>query len=251
MHRTVPPAIVVSNLHKAYGRGTARTPVLFGVDMQVASGECVFLVGPSGSGKSTLLSILGCVLTPDEGSVRMLGTDVGRLNSRDRTLLRRNRLGFVFQKFHLIRGLAALENVCLPLTLRGAAPRVARRRATELLERVGLGERLASHACQMSTGQCQRVALARALAGNPDVILADEPTASLDAKSGYEVMTLLTELTKDEGKTAVVVTHDHRIFEFADRILELEGGRIATESSPESEEVSPGSVTLEEVGWPC
>lgn len=221
--------IVVSDLHKQYRRGSTLTPVLNGIDFVVEPGECVFLVGPSGSGKSTLLSILGCVLTPDRGTVHILGENLGLLDARRRTVLRRNRIGFVFQKFNLIHGLTALDNVCVPLFLQGARAAPARRRALELLERVGLADKVQSHPRNMSTGQCQRVALARALACNPDLILADEPTASLDAKTGLEAMTLLRDLTRREGKTAIVVTHDSRILSFADRVCHLENGRLQTD----------------------
>jgi putative ABC transport system ATP-binding protein len=224
-----PPPVVVSELYKAYHRGATQTPVLRGLSLQVEAGTCAFLVGPSGSGKSTLLSILGCLLTPDHGQVRILGQDLARLDARERTLLRRRSIGFVFQRFQLIRGLNAVENVSVPLTLQGVAPQRAERRASELLAAVGLGDRLRQHPANLSTGQCQRVALARALAGDPQLILADEPTASLDAETGLEVMELLRSLTTARGKTALVVTHDPRIFQFADAVLELQGGRIAAE----------------------
>jgi len=224
-----PWAICVEDVHKTYTRGTTRTPVLNGVDLAVARGECVYLAGPSGSGKTTLLSILGSILTPDRGRVRLMGEDVLSLSERRRTVLRRDRLGFVFQRFHLVRGLTALDNVCVPLLLRGTAPRAARRRGLALLEAVGLAEKAGVHPRNLSAGQCQRVALARALVGDPELILADEPTASLDAANGQEVMGLLKRLATEEGKTAIVVTHDQRIFHFADRICRLENGRVVEE----------------------
>ena len=220
-------AISAQGVHKAYRRGPTRTPVLEGVDLQVERGKCVFLAGPSGSGKTTLLSILGCILSADRGRVRILDQDVLALDPAKRTALRRNHLGFVFQRFHLIRGLTASDNVCVPLTLRGTAPQAARSRAMALLDAVGLAEKTNAHPRNLSAGECQRVALARALAGDPDLILADEPTASLDAANGREVMELLRQLTTHKGKTAVVVTHDQRIFHFADRVFRLENGRIA------------------------
>ena len=223
--------IIVRELHKGYERGGVPTPVLCGLSLAIRAGEFAFLVGPSGSGKTTLLSVLGCILTPDAGEVRILGEDLLQLNAQQRADLRRDRIGFVFQRFHLIRGLNAAENVAVPLTLAGMAPRAARKRSLELLEAVGLADRAKSHPARLSTGQCQRIALARALAAGPDLILADEPTASLDAENGREAMLLLRRLTADQGKTAVVVTHDHRIFEFADRILHLDGGRIHAETS--------------------
>ncbi len=225
-------AIVVEAVHKSYRSGAAATPVLVGVDLTVRRGQCVYLAGPSGSGKTTLLSILGCILSADRGGVTILGENVSSLGARERCRLRRDRLGFVFQKFHLIRGLSALDNVCVPLTLRAVRPKTARQRAMHLLEAVGLADKGPSHPRQLSTGQCQRVALARALAGDPELILADEPTASLDAANGQEVMGLLRRLTTQRGKTVVVVTHDQRIFSFADRVFRLENGRIVDTEEP-------------------
>jgi len=224
--------IKAQNVHKAYRRGSTLTPVLNGIDLTVRRGECVCLAGPSGSGKTTLLSILGCILSPDAGSVEVLGEDVTAIGSDGRIKLRRNRLGFVFQRFHLIRGLTALHNVCVPLTLQGVSRQAARPRAMALLEAVGLAGKAGAYPQNLSAGQCQRVAMARALAANPDLILADEPTASLDAASSQEAMGILRRLTTEEGKTAVVVTHDPRIFRFADRVFWLEGGRVADEQHP-------------------
>ncbi|HTN74964.1 MAG TPA: ABC transporter ATP-binding protein [Pirellulaceae bacterium] len=231
------PVISVAGVAKSYRRGGQETPVLQSIDLAVAPGECVFLAGPSGSGKTTLLSILGCILTPDAGSVKLLGDEVSTLSNRQRTLLRRDRIGFVFQKFHLIRGLTALDNVCVPLQLRGENMRLARRRGMELLGAVGLADKASSYPKNLSTGQCQRVALARALAVDPDIILADEPTASLDAASGREAMGLLRRLTTEFHKTAIVVTHDPRIFHFADRVCHMDSGRLIHEYAPEALEV--------------
>ena len=200
--------------------------VLDGVDLRVERGQCVFLAGPSGSGKTTLLSIFGCMLSADEGRVEILGHDATNLNARECVAWRRDRIGFVFQRFHLIRGLTACENVGVPLVLRGLAPRAVRRRATSLLEAVGLADKTSFHSHHLSAGQCQRVALARALANDPDLILADEPTASLDAANGHEVMELLRRLAAERNKTVIVVTHDPRIFRFADHVYWLENGRI-------------------------
>ncbi len=219
-------AIWAEDLHKSYRRGTTRTPVLKGVDLAVRRGQCVYLAGPSGSGKTTLLSILGCILSADQGRVRIFGQDIATLDQTGRIALRRNQIGFVFQRFHLIRGLTALNNVCVPLVLQGVTRRRARQRARTLLEVVGLADKANSHPRNLSAGECQRVALARALAGDPDLLLADEPTASLDAANGQQIMALLRQLTTQEGKTALVVTHDPRIFHFADQLFRLENGRI-------------------------
>lgn len=220
-------AVRVENIHKAYRSDNTSTPVLKGVDLTVKRGECVFLAGPSGSGKTTLLSILGCILSADRGEINILDHDISRLSRRGCATLRLQRLGFVFQRFHLIRGLTVIDNVCVPLTLRGEAPVEARERAEALLDAVGLADKTNVHPRSLSAGQCQRVALARALIGDPDLILADEPTASLDAANGQEVMKLLRHLTTEKGRAVVLVTHDHRIFDFADRILWLEDGRVA------------------------
>ncbi|MGA2253764.1 MAG: ABC transporter ATP-binding protein [Thermoguttaceae bacterium] len=226
------PTIRLQGVSKAYRSSAVAATVLDGVDLTVHRGECAFLAGPSGSGKTTLLSILGCILAADEGCVELFGQDLAVRGPQQRTLLRRDRIGFVFQRFHLIRGLTALENVCVPMTLRGVAGRVAKPRALGLLEAVGLGEKVHAHPRNLSAGQCQRVAIARALANDPALVLADEPTASLDAKNGQEVMQLLLHLVTQEGKTAVVVTHDPRIFSFADQIHWLENGRIVESQEP-------------------
>jgi putative ABC transport system ATP-binding protein len=232
------PTVRLCGVSKAYRRGAAATAVLSGVDLTVNRGQCAFLAGPSGSGKTTLLSILGCILAADEGRVELFGQDLASLGPRQRTLVRRDRIGFVFQRFHLIRGLTALENVCVPLTLRGVAPHTSRARGLELLEAVGLAQHLNAQPRNLSAGQCQRVAIARALANDPELVLADEPTASLDARNGQEVMRLLERLVTCEGKTAIVVTHDPRIFAFADHIHWLENGRIVEQHAELAEALS-------------
>ena len=219
-------AISLVNVSKSFTRGGVTAHVLDGCNLTVRRGECVYLVGPSGSGKTTLLSILGCVLQADAGNVRILGRDVQSLCPAAKAELRRTHIGFVFQRFHLVRGLSALENVCLPLTLDGVDRRTAERRGRELLERVGLADKAGAEPRRLSVGQCQRVALARALAADPPLILADEPTASLDAELGQQAMQLLRSLTVELEKTAVVVTHDPRIESFADRIFVMENGRV-------------------------
>lgn len=223
-------AIRAKNVHKAYQSGSTSTPVLKGVDLTVEHGECVYLAGPSGSGKTTLLSILGCILSPDQGQIQILDQDISQITRGQQTTLRRNRLGFVFQRFHLIRGLNVIDNVRVPLTLRGESPKAAQEKAEFLLEAVGLADKATASPRNMSAGQCQRVALARALIGDPELILADEPTASLDAVNGQEVMELLCRLTTQKGRAVVVVTHDQRIFRFADRVFWLENGQIADAS---------------------
>lgn len=216
--------VQLRDVSKSFVRGSTRTVVLDACQLDVQSGECVYLMGPSGSGKTTLLSIIGCVLRPDSGTVHVLGADVARMSPQETAALRRKELGFVFQRFQLIRGLSALENVCVPLLLEGVRRHDAERRGQELLVRVGLEEKADSQIRELSVGQCQRVALARALVADPPLLLADEPTAALDAESGQQAMRLLRNLTVEMGKTAIVVTHDPRIEAFADRILRMESG---------------------------
>jgi putative ABC transport system ATP-binding protein len=226
------PTIMARDVYKSYGSGQRRTPILHGISLEIGRGETVFLVGPSGSGKTTLLSLLGCILTPDRGRVRVLGQEVGGLPADQLTRFRRNHLGFVFQSFNLFPTLSALDNIRMSLCIRGASYKDARGRAAGLLEQVGLGHRMQLPPGQLSLGECQRVAIARALANEPAVLLADEPTASLDAENGQAVLQLLSRLTHDRGVTLVIVTHDNRIFPFADRILHLEDGYLTDERSP-------------------
>lgn len=213
-------------IQKSYGTGAVTTPVLTGIDLRVVRGECVFLAGPSGSGKTTLLSILGCILSADAGELRLLGENVTNWSRRQMARFRRERLGFVFQRFHLFNGLRAWENVGVAMDLLGYSQRRAKKESLRLLESVGLSDRAYHHVSQLSLGQRQRVALARALAGDPDIIMADEPTASLDFASGLNAMKILKDLTANLGKTVLVVTHDARIYPFADRILTMENGRF-------------------------
>lgn len=220
------------DLHKSFGSGEHFAPVLRGVSMEAARGETVFLVGPSGSGKTTLLSILGCVLTPDRGRLRVLGRDVAGMSAKELTAFRRENLGFIFQSFNLFPTLSAQDNVALALTMREVGVAAATRRAGELLNQVGLWHRRHARPSQLSVGECQRVAVARALAADPAVVFADEPTAALDAENGQAVLKLLTRLVRERGVTLVVVTHDNRIFAYADRILRLEDGCMAHEWVP-------------------
>jgi putative ABC transport system ATP-binding protein len=222
---TPQPAILTRDVHKTFGTGPHQQAILRGVNLAVAPGEVVYLVGPSGSGKSTLLAILGCILTPDRGSVQVLGQEVGRMSAADLTAFRRRHLGFVFQSFNLFPMLSAADNVRLALVMLGVPLRAASRRADALLDQVGLRPRARLRPAQLSTGECQRVAVARALAAEPTLLFADEPTASLDADNGQAVMRLLTRLVRERGVTLVVVTHDERIFGYADRLLRLEDGQ--------------------------
>jgi putative ABC transport system ATP-binding protein len=234
-------AIEAINVEKSFQTGPRREAVLRSVCLEVARGETVFLVGPSGSGKTTLLSVLGCILTPDSGTVRLLGREVSALGPAELTALRRRYLGFIFQSFNLFPTLSALDNVCLALTIRDVPMGEARQRAAELLAQVGLARRGGLRPARLSTGECQRVAVARALAYQPAILFADEPTAALDAANGHAVMGLLANLVRAQGLTLVVVTHDSRIFPFADRILRLEDGVITRQGGADDSTLLAGA----------
>jgi putative ABC transport system ATP-binding protein len=227
--------LVAENVCKSFGRGQRQSLILRGVTLAAERGEIVFLVGPAGSGKTTLLSILGCILTADEGSVRVLGREVRGMDAEQLTVFRRENLGFIFQSFNLFPTLSALDNVRLTLTMRGASLHDATDQAADLLNQMGLWHRAHLRPGNLSTGECQRVAVARSLADNPAVLFADEPTASLDADNGQAVMGLLARQVRERGATLVVVTHDTRIFPFADRILHLEDGHLTHEWAPGEE----------------
>jgi putative ABC transport system ATP-binding protein len=219
-------AIDVRGVGKVFGAGPLAYRALDQVDLQVAPGELVMLVGPSGSGKTTLLSIIGCVLTATEGQLALFGTRVDDRRERELPVLRRALIGFVFQGHNLIAALSSEDNVRLVLESRGLSARAAKAEARALLAAVGLADKFARRPAELSGGQRQRVAIARALAGAPPLVLADEPTAALDAHAGLEVTELMLRLCRERGTTVVVVTHDNRIFHLADRIVHIEDGRI-------------------------
>jgi putative ABC transport system ATP-binding protein len=226
-------AIAVRRLTKTYAEGATGTLALRGVDLDAHAGELLMLVGPSGSGKTTLLSIMGCILTATSGSVRVAGREVMGLREKDLPALRLQHIGFVFQGFNLFPTLTAGENVELMLDLKGVSAAEAKRRAAELLDQVGLGGKYASFPADLSGGQKQRIAIARALAGDPQIILADEPTAALDSHTGRTVMEMMSELAHKRGRAVVIVTHDSRVMSFADRIVKIEDGAIAAAPEPE------------------
>jgi putative ABC transport system ATP-binding protein len=238
----VVPVIETRGLIKSYRTGEHTIPVLRDVSMSVDRGECLFLVGPSGSGKTTLLSILGCVLSADSGDIRILGHDVKHLRPDEQAEFRREKIGFVFQRLNLFDALTALENVCIPLQLLRWKKAAAISRSRQLLDSLGLGSLINRNVTQLSMGQRQRVAVARALAADPELILADEPTASLDESSGLQAIATLKDLCRSLGKTVVVVTHDSRIFPFADRVLTMSNGQI--NSSVPREILNPVSIGM-------
>lgn len=220
------PAISVRGLSKAFGAGQARTVALDAVDLDVHPGELVLLMGPSGSGKTTLLSIMGCILRPDAGSVAIRGQEIVGLPEAKLCAVRLGHIGFIFQNYNLFPTLKAAENVMVALDLKGVKKHEARERSREVMEAVGLGDKLESLPEDLSGGQKQRLAIARALAGDPEIILADEPTAALDSVNGRMVIELLRGLALKRGRCVVVVTHDNRILDFADRIVHIEDGRL-------------------------
>lgn len=223
-------AVSARTVTKTFGSGPLAFQALKGVDIEVSHGELMMLAGPSGSGKTTLLSILGCVLSASSGEVKIFGEDISARRESDLPRLRLSYIGFVFQGHNLIGSMTAEENIAFQLQLRGITRGSAKTEAARLLDRVGLGDKLDRKPEELSGGQRQRVAIARAVAGGPPLILADEPTASLDAKSGLSVTEMLRELAKERGHTVIVVTHDSRIFHLADRLVHLEDGRIVSAS---------------------
>jgi putative ABC transport system ATP-binding protein len=220
-------AVDARGVVKVFGGGSIAFKALDGVDFHVQRSEFVILAGPSGSGKTTLLSILGCVLTATSGEVTLLGQRVTGVPERKLPAVRMQKIGFIFQGHNLLPALTVLDNVALVLKMKGWASRAAIREATRLIERVELGDKLHARPAQLSGGQRQRVAIARALAGDPPLVLADEPTAALDAANGLLATELLREVCRERGDAVVVVTHDNRIFHLADRIVHIEDGRIA------------------------
>jgi putative ABC transport system ATP-binding protein len=216
-------------LYKEYGKGPALVRAVHDVALEVGPGESVAVVGPSGCGKSTLLYLLGGLERPTAGSVRLGTSSLERLPEAQLARLRRQQLGFVFQAFHLVDELTALENVELPALLAGVSPRGARARASELLDQVGLGDRASHQPSALSGGEQQRVAIARALANEPLVVLADEPTGNLDSAATTDVLRLFDQLHAN-GQTLVVVTHDERIAATADRLISMRDGRFVDET---------------------
>lgn len=221
--------IEIRDVFKIYPSAEDEVKALRGINITVAKGEFVAVVGSSGSGKSTMMNILGCLDVPTSGSYLLDGQDVSHFTDDELSEIRNEKIGFIFQGFHLIPGLSALENVELPLLYRGVPRHERRSAAIEALTRMGLASRLHHRPNQMSGGQQQRVAIARAIVGKPPIILADEPTGNLDQKTGAEVMSLLAELHR-EGKTIVLITHDQKVAACAQRIIEISDGQAVQES---------------------
>jgi putative ABC transport system ATP-binding protein len=220
----------MESIHKVYDTGKVQVHALTDVCFQVAEGEFVAIIGPSGSGKSTLMNLIGCLDTPTSGTYYLDGQDVSKMTDSRLAVVRNFKIGFVFQSFHLIPKLSALENVELPLVYRGLGGEERRSRAVQALAQVGLEDRVRHKSVELSGGQQQRVAIARALAGDPPLLLADEPTGNLDSASGKEVLKILGELN-DKGRTIVLITHDQRVADRAGRTVRIEDGRMFEEGS--------------------
>lgn len=217
--------IELETIEKTYGSGNTATPVLQGISFRVQAGEYVALMGASGTGKSTLMNIVGCLDKPTGGQYQLDGTDAVSLDDNALSHLRNQKIGFVFQQFHLLERTTALKNVMLPLIYSEPYPEDAEQRAEEALTAVGLNDRMYYRPGELSGGQQQRVAIARALITNPQIILADEPTGNLDSTSGLEVLAIFKRLHRD-GRTIIIVTHDEEVAEHADRIIVLKDGKI-------------------------
>jgi len=219
-------AVRCDDIVKTYGTGSSQVVALRGADLDVKAGELLMLVGPSGCGKTTLISVIAGILDPDSGECHVFGQDLPRMGNSEKTRYRGQTIGFVFQAFNLLPTLTAAENASVPLLINGMKRREAVDRAKDMLSRVGLGDRTNAMPSQLSGGQQQRVAIARALVHGPRLIVCDEPTSALDEKTGHTVMELMREIALGEDRSLIVVTHDARIFSFADRIAKMNDGRV-------------------------
>ena len=214
------------NVKKIYKIGALEVPALNGVNLKVEGGEFMSVMGPSGSGKTTLLHLIGALDRPTEGRVFISGIEISRLNDDELAELRNRRIGFVFQFFNLVPRMDALKNVELPMAFAGVPREQRRKKSTEILERVGLGERISHRPAELSGGQQQRVAIARALVNNPSIVLCDEVTGNLDTKTGEEILNLLRKLNREQKQTFILVTHDPLVANFVDRIAYMRDGMI-------------------------
>jgi len=224
-------AVECRSVQKDFGRGDTRVQALRGIDLQVPFGQLTMLVGPSGCGKTTLLSVIAGVLNATNGEVEVLGERIDSLSDERLVEFRRKNLGFVFQQFNLLPALTAAENAAIPLLAAGLPRKSSVERATELLAQLGMGDRAHAYPAQLSGGQQQRIAFARALVHEPRLLVCDEPTSALDAETGHQVMELLTAHAVRSDRATIVVTHDNRVFSFADRIARMEDGHITGVSS--------------------
>jgi putative ABC transport system ATP-binding protein len=241
---TAPPLIDVRDLAKIYGEGETRVHALRGVDLTIAQGEFVAIMGTSGSGKTTMMNILGCLDRPSRGSYRLLGEEVGKLSKGRLAEIRNRTLGFVFQSYNLLPRTTALDNVQLPLQYAGIPAPERRARSIDALQRVGLGERLSHRPNQLSGGQQQRVAIARAIVNRPRVILADEPTGNLDSRTSLEIIKVFQDLGSS-GISVIYVTHEADIAAFATRVITMKDGRIVQDRRQNALVADPDSIVEE------
>lgn len=219
-------AIECKKIKKGYGTGEARIEALRGIDLEIYAGQLTLIVGPSGSGKTTLLSIITSILTPDEGELLIFGHNINKMSENERAEFCRKNLGIVFQSLFLVPTLTVLENISLPLLVSGFSEQEADKKAMEVLNTMNLGNRANTSPSNLSRGQQQRIAIARAIVNGSKIIVCDEPTSALDHQAGMEIMSILQGLAGHSSRAVVVVTHDHRIFSFADRIVNMDDGKI-------------------------
>ncbi len=218
--------IKLENVARVYQMGKTLVPALRGLNLEIADGEFVAIMGPSGSGKSTLMHLIGALDAPTQGRILLNGVDIAQQNSNQLAELRGKKVGFVFQTFNLVPTLSALKNVELPMIFQRVPRRERYERARRLLEQVGLGDRLHHKPAELSGGECQRVAIARALANDPQILLADEPTGNLDAESGEQIMKILKQLNEEKKMTIIVVTHNPEVARYAHRVIRMRYGQI-------------------------
>lgn len=226
---TSKPVLEAKGIVKELGRGAGKVVAVKGVDLSLVPGELTLLMGPSGSGKTTLLSILGCIMTPTEGTLTVAETNTEGLSAEQLAELRRAHIGFIFQSYNLFPTLTALENVRIALDVRGQKGYKAAARSEDVLREVGLGARLMNYPGNLSGGEQQRVAVARAIVSSPSIVLADEPTAALDSENGHAVMELLARIAHEQNRSVLAVTHDPRTLGYADRVVKIEDGLIVGE----------------------
>ncbi len=230
------------NLAKIYGEGDVATHALQGVDCVIYRGELIAVMGPSGSGKSTFFNMIGALDSPSKGRILLDEVDVAQLSAVELAFLRCRKIGYIFQGFNLIRYMTALENVTVPMTFAGVPPEAARKRGLELLDLVGIGDRWEHRPIEMSGGQQQRVAIARSMANQPQILLADEPTANLDLATGESILGTLQKINKERGVTVICATHDHRLLKMCDRIMWIRDGAVERVEKRENLKIKEGTM---------